>query len=91
MADWFKGVYTNPKTGERQEIRTTPQFYEDSAMSDIFERGLRKSKHSERTPNDLVSLHSPADDDSISKMIANSGLTFKVLKVRFYPYQEDLR
>lgn len=81
MANWFKGFVTNPKTKAETEVRNTPQFLKVSAMHDIFGAGKETEKDSKMISNDLVSLHSPADDDPLSKKIADSSWLQKLFKV----------
>ena len=81
MANWLKGVVTDPKTKEEKEIRDTPQFLKTSAMHNIFGAKKGTEKDSEMISRDLVSLHSPADDDLLSKKIANSSWIYSFFKV----------
>ncbi|CAF9908903.1 hypothetical protein IMSHALPRED_007533 [Imshaugia aleurites] len=80
VADWFEGVVTDPRTKEKIEIRDTPQFLRVSAMHNVFGAGKGTKKDSEMISNDLVSLHSPADDDLLSKKIADSSWIYRLFK-----------
>ena len=83
VEDWLKGEVTGPRTKKREKIHSTPQFYADSAMYSIYGTEGRIGKGNENPPNDLVSLHPSADDDPISKEMAKSSWTFRLLKVSF--------
>ena len=72
---------TDPRTKEKIEIRDTPQFLRVSAMHNVFGAGKGTKKDSEMISNDLVSLHSPADDDLLSKKIADSSWIYRLFKV----------
>ena len=78
----------NAKTKAEVRIRDTPQFLQTSAMHNIFgarkgtgKASARTEKDTEMISKDLVSLHSPADDDLLSKKIANSSWIYRFFKV----------
>lgn len=72
---------TNPKTKEKVPVRRPSQFLQTSAMHNIFGAEKGTEKDSEMISNDLVSLHPSADDDLLSKTIANSSWIYCLFKV----------
>ena len=79
VSDWFKGIVKDRKKNEEQF--RPPQFLQGTAMYNNFGGGTEKDR--KIILNELISLHPPADDDPVSKKIANSSWIYRLSKVSF--------
>ena len=80
VSDWFRGIVKDRKKNEEQ-VRP-PQFLEGTAMYNNYDFGEGRTDR-KMILNELISLHPPADDDPVSKKIANSSWIYRLSKVSF--------